>query len=610
MSGAARTFVRYRFSLVFVTTAVCVAITAASAALVGPDPAITAPEIVAHVRYLASQELQGRGSGSSGCQKAAEYLASNFRAAGLKPAGVVGTYFQKFEVITGVALGEPNRFQIQTPREAKTQLRVRTDYMPVAFSSSGSARGNVVFVGYGISQPDLKHDDYAGVDVKDRVVLVLRKAPAGDAGHKLEPYATLRYKATLARDKGAAGILFVSGPTEGQEEDLGRLDAEGSFSESGIPAVLVRRVVAELMLKATGKGLESRQTAMAHGTLQSEVLSGVAVQLTVSLKREKRPTANVLGLVEGSDPRLRDEVVVVGAHYDHLGLGGTHSLSESKKPEVHHGADDNASGTAGIIELAQYFAVRRDQLKRSLLFIGFSGEEMGLLGSAFFVRNPTVPLDRITAMINLDMIGRGREDSVNVIGVGTSPEWQAVLDAANSRWSLTMKPTSSGFGASDQTSFYAKGIPVLFFFTGVHPDYHRPTDTWDKINAPAEAKILGLVADTVERIAGLRDRPAFARVADPPSPGGRGFNVYIGSIPDYSDSENGVLLSGVREGSPAEKGGLKAGDRLVQFGTRKVLNVEEYTFALQEAKPNVAVDVVILREGKRLTLSIVPAPRR
>ncbi|MBM3457811.1 MAG: M28 family peptidase, partial [Armatimonadetes bacterium] len=323
------------------------------------------------------------------------------------------------------------------------------------------------------------------------------------------------------------------------------------------------------------------------------------------------PTRNVIGLLEGSDPVLKQEYVVVGAHYDHLGLGGAHSLSSDERPAIHHGADDNASGTAGVLELANHFASRRGELRRSLLFMAFSGEEMGLLGSAHWTKNPTVPLERVAAMVNLDMIGRMKGDTVQVLGAGSSPAWKELLEEANRPHRLQLKAGGGGsFGGSDHQSFYARQIPVLFFFTGIHPDYHLPSDTWEKVNADGQSRLLQLVRDATLRIVRLDTRPAFTRTQEEQQAPSPGFRVFLGTIPDYAEEGVGVVLQGVREGSPAAKAGIQAGDTLVELAGKSIRNVQEYTTILGTLKANVEVGVVVLRKGQRLALKITPMARR
>ncbi|MFN3651762.1 MAG: M28 family peptidase [Armatimonadota bacterium] len=574
------------------------------------------------MKYLASPELEGRESGQKGNALAADYLARRFKAAGLKPAGEKGTYYQRFPVFTGVRLGNGNALEFRVDGETR-RLELGEQFAPLAFSGNGSAGAPVVFAGYGISKPELGYDDYAHLDVKGKIVVVLRHTPDNDDEGKFGPFAQLTYKTMTAREKGAAGILLLTGPLSEVKEDLGvdpapngqglprlRYGLASGSTDCGIPAAFVSAAQVDELLAGSGKKLRDLQLTMAHGQPASFPLEGATARVTVRVERQTAPTRNVIGLLEGSDPKLKHEVVVVGAHFDHLGHGGAHSLSGNGKPEIHHGADDNASGTAGLLELAQYFGANRKKLGRSVLFMGFSGEEMGLLGSNYWTKHPTIPLERVVAMVNMDMVGRLKDDTFWVIGGGTSPAWKGLLDQVNAKHRFQMKVGGrSGFGGSDQQSFYAKGIPVLFFFTGVHADYHKPSDTWEKVNADGAARLFQFVADSVERVSRLAERPAFTRSAEEEQAPGPGFRVYLGTIPDYAEEVEGVMLQGVREGSPAEKAGIRGGDVLVEFDGKKIRNVQEYTVVLSTARPNVPVKIVVLRKGERIELSITPAAR-
>jgi aminopeptidase YwaD len=590
-------------------------LTAGAAPVVEPptgfDPAIRAEDIRAQVRYLASDALEGRGSGTPGGRKAGAFIADQFRAAGLQPMGTGGSYFQPFRFTAGVSLGQHNALTLRRGSSPAQSLRVRDGFMPLAFARNGTVSAPLVFVGYGISAPPIKYDDYAGVDVRGKVVIALRQSPDGDdPKSKFGPFAPLRSKAMTAREKGAAGILFVTGPLTDAAEDLGAFRFDASFSDSGIEAAIVRRAPVEALLRPAGRSLLNLQMKIVHGSRQSFPLPGARATLTTEVRREQREAANVIGLLPGSDPARRDEVVVIGAHYDHLGYGGEGSLARSRAPQIHHGADDNASGTSGVLELAAAFAAQPMRPARSLLFIAFSGEELGLLGSAHFVKEPPVPLARIVAMINMDMIGRLRNDALTVIGTGTSPAWEAILKAADAPIGLRLQENASGFGASDQTSFYARDIPVLFFFTGVHAEYHTPADTWEKINPEGEAKVLALVEEVARRIADAPQRPKFVRAdTGGPQMASASFNVYLGTMPDYSATAEGVTLTGVREGSPAEKAGLKGGDIIIRFGGKAIKNVYDYTFALRDARAGVPVNVTVRRGSETRVLRVVPARR-
>lgn len=586
------------------------------------NPEITAPEIVSHVKYLASEELAGRGSGTSGNDQAADYLAERFRAVGLKPAGERGSYFQTFPVFTGVELGENNKITFRGDREEA--LQPGEHFLPLGFSKNGFAYASVVFAGYGISKPDLGWDDYKRVDVKGKVVIVLRHTPDMDEDGKFGPYAALTYKVMTAREKGAAGILLVTGPLGDHpvffaaEQQQGNADPKrpkiplgSASSDAGIPAAIVRPEFVERLLEPTGKTLKDAQMLMAHGTPSSFTIPGARIGMRINVLRKTAPTRNVIGYLEGSDPKLKNEVVVIGAHYDHLGMGNEHSLAESSEPAVHHGADDNASGTAAVLELSQYLAAHRQKLGRSVLFMGFSGEELGLLGSNYWVKHPTIPLERVIAMINLDMVGRMSNNTCHVIGAPSSPIWSRLLNEANQSLGLRLR-TDGGtpLGGSDHQSFVVKDIPVLFFFTGVHADYHRPSDTWDKLNAEGTAQICRVVAGVTERLSWEPARPKFVKSPDTQPAVSPGFRVYLGTIPDYAEQVEGVMLQGIREGSPADKAGLKAGDIIVEFGGKQVRNVQEYTTVLGDARPNVETTITVVRVGKRIPLKITPAGRR
>ncbi|HTE20262.1 MAG TPA: M28 family peptidase, partial [Armatimonadota bacterium] len=559
----------------------------------------------------ASDELEGRGSGTSGNDRAADYIAGRFKAVGLKPAGENGSYFQRFTVFTGVKLGDDNSLALRGG-DAPGTLQVRDDFMPLSYSKNGSVEAPLVFAGYGISKPELGYDDYANLDVRGKIAVVLRHTPDGDINGKLGPYAPLSYKTRTARDKGAAGLLLVSGPMSDQPENLGVFSLDSASADSGIQVAFVKRAAIDKLLASVNTTLRDLQVVMAHGQPKSFAIPGATATLRVDVRRQTAPTRNVLGMLEGSDPKLKHEVVVIGAHYDHLGMGGAHSLDASSQPAIHHGADDNASGTAGVLELAQYFAANRGKIGRSLLFMGFSGEEIGLIGSGHWTKKPTIPLQRVVAMLNLDMVGRMKaNDTFYIIGSDTSPVWKGLVDEVNKP--LRLQPKLGGdnaFGGSDQQSFIEKNIPVLFFFTGTHPDYHRPSDTWEKLNGPGTAKLVQFVADTTQRLSRLKQRPLFTKSTSQTPAANPGFRVYLGTIPDYGAEVEGVALQGVREGSPADKGGLRAEDVLVEFDGKSIRNVQEYTSVLAEVKPDVPVKVVILRKGERVTLTITPAARR
>jgi hypothetical protein len=313
-------------------------------------------------------------------------------------------------------------------------------------------------------------------------------------------------------------------------------------------------------------------------------------------------------MIEGSDPVLKNEVIIIGAHYDHLGRGGEGSGSLAPTSgEIHHGADDNASGTAGVLELARLFNAQKP--KRTIVFMAFSGEEEGLLGSNYYVNHPLLPLANTVAMINMDMIGRMKDQRLIIGGVGTAKEWRDTISAdADKAFQLTLN--EDGFGPSDHSSFYAKQIPVLFFWTGTHNDYHKPSDTSDKIDYADEARILEMVARIINRLDSADKRLTYTIAKSDPAPRTGGFRVYLGTIPNYSDSNDGLLLDGVRENSPAAKAGLKAGDKIVKIGDHHIRNVYDYTAALGEMKAGQEYVFVVKRGAEQVSLKVVPEARK
>jgi peptidase M28-like protein/PDZ domain-containing protein len=378
---------------------------------------------------------------------------------------------------------------------------------------------------------------------------------------------------------------------------------DNTAGDAGIPVIVISQDAALRLLGGSVSAFEDAAKSKSESAYRT--LSWI-ISLTTSVVREEVPAYNVVGVLEGSDPVLKKETIIIGAHYDHLGRGGEGSLAP-QPGEIHHGADDNASGTAGLLELARIFGAQRPRLKRTLIFIAFSGEEEGLLGSNYYVNHPLTQLANTVGMINMDMIGRMKDRKLIIGGVGTAKEWRQMIEPDKS-FELTL--TEDGFGPSDHSSFYGKQVPVLFFWTGTHNDYHKPSDTWDKINYNDEAKILSFVARIVRDIDGADKRLTYTTAKSDPAPRTGGFRVYLGTIPNYADTNDGLLLDGVRDGSPAAKAGLKAGDRIVKIGDRAVKNVYDYTFALGEMKAGQEYVFEVIRSGEKLTLKVIPEARK
>ncbi len=567
------------------------------------------------VTFLASDALKGRGDGSPELDQAADYIASEFGRLGLKPAGEANSYFQNFEITTGATFGRKNELEI-----ADHNLKIDEDFVPIKFSDTAEFEGPLVFAGYGITAPEYKYDDYAGIDVNGKIVVVFRYEPQENEpssvfnGTGLTPHASFIYKAINARMHGAKGIIFVTPPVTHAEEDVGPATRQVEAADMGIPAVNAKRAFIADALKASGEDLADLQKKIDADLMpQSFDLPAVRARIETDVVRERKTVKNVIGALEGSDPNLKNEWIVVGAHYDHLGLGERDSLAPSQIGQIHHGADDNASGTAGVMELARLAASAKPQWKRSVLFMTFAGEEIGLLGSAYFANHPTVPITAIDGMLNLDMIGRLSNNRLFVGGTGTSPSFKAMLDEFNGTVGLNVESTESGYGASDHTSFNTKKIPVLFFFSGLHSDYHKPSDTSDKINAPGAVKVLSLVYMAMDRLASEPQRLSYVEVRQPTQPGrgsGGGYGPYFGSIPDFRDDLKGVQFADIVANSPAEKAGLKAGDLMTSFDGKEILNLNDYAYALRLKKPGDIVPVIVKRNGEDLKVDVTLEARR
>jgi hypothetical protein len=567
------------------------------------------------VKALSSPEMEGRGDGTKGLTLAEHLIVERYKSLGLEPAGNKG-YLQSFRVVTGRKIqggtkmsGHANGGKIET-------YAVREDFIPLNFSSTGNAKASVVFAGYGITAPEFGYDDFHDADVRDKIVLVLRGEPesisqkAPSAGHTT--HSSLITKAINAKNHGAAALIVVNGkPSPGDSDELRPFgDAEGP-EEAGILCLQVKTPVADEWLRPTGL-----TSAELQDSIEKEKNSGLSIPLdstvdvTLKIETLRATVNNVLAYLPGKS----DEYVIVGAHYDHLGKGDSHSLAPSQIGQIHPGADDNASGTAGVLELARIVAPLAGKLDRGILFANFAGEELGLLGSAEWVKEPTRPLDKAVAMLNMDMIGRIKDDKVFIGGIGTGTTLKsAVEDAANGS-SLHFEYSEGGYSSSDHTSFVTKKIPVLFFFSGLHSDYHKPSDTWDKINAASATKLLNLVSKVSVELADAAEKPKFVAVVENPHAGGvsggGGYGPYFGSVPDFGQTETGVRFSDVRPSSPAAKAGLQAGDVLVHFGDKSINNLYDFTDALRRSKVGDVVEVTVLRNGQPLKVSVTLEQRK
>ena len=641
------------------------------------------------VTYLASDELEGRGVGTEGLNKAAEYLASQFSQMGLRTDLFDGTPFQKFEVTVTTEMGpaEQNRLTIWGPpiegdRPRPTALKLGEEFTPLATGGSGAFDAGLVFAGYGITAKDLKrgdetitYDDYANIDVKGKAVIILRKEPQQKDekspfdGEKPSQHALFMRKISNANEHGASAVIFVNDGNElaSRSEEgkkalltaldklaklradfeaaadaaardklageiataaeeaanhsklLAKVDALLPFQGAGdegshrkLPVYFCTRSAIEPALKEMlGKDLAAIEAEIdADLVPRSAELGNWKALGETNVVQKKAEVKNVVAVLEGEGP-LADETIVVGAHYDHLGMGGAGSLAPWTT-DIHNGADDNASGTATLLEVARRLATTAQKPRRRIVFIAFTGEERGLLGSAHYVRQPRFPLENTVAMFNLDMVGRLTDEKLMVYGTGTAKEFEPLVEKLCQHYNFKLTKHPGGFGPSDHSSFYAKKIPVLHLFTGTHSDYHRPSDDSPKINVEGMRRVTDMLVDVVQTTDAAEQKPTYIEVkrveslvtGDPNRPS-------FGSMPAYPNPvENGVLLEAVLPGSPAEKAGVRGGDILIKLGDSRITALEDFESALRKHKPGDKVKVNVLRDGKTLEFEVTLSQRR
>ncbi|MCX8106853.1 MAG: M28 family peptidase [Ignavibacterium album] len=563
------------------------------------SPEITKEEIYEHIKYLASDELEGRFTGTEQCRIAAEYIAKEFEKAGLLPV-FNGSYFQEFPFISEIKTGD-NSFEIIS--KEKSFLEIQKDYTPLPFSDNLSIEGKLVFAGYGISSIENNYDDYDGIDVKDKVVIVFRGHPDVNTAHSpFEQLASLRFKATVARDKGAAGIIFVNTADKKDDDKLIKLEYDGAAKIKGVSILQIKRDVLQKLLYDKNLDIDILEKQISENKKPNSFELDKSARIKTEVIEVESISWNVGAMLKGNDPKLSDEYLVIGAHFDHLGWGKQNSLYQGE-PMIHNGADDNASGTTGLLELAEKFGSEKNNLKRSVVFFAFSGEELGLLGSNYLVNNFPLPIEKVVSMINMDMIGRLKDSSLIVYGTGTSSNWKKLLNDKNS-FGFKLTFNDEGFGPSDHSSFYGKKIPVLFFFTGTHSDYHKPSDDYDKINAEGQEKVLKYIYFVATDIINADIKPDYLAVERKDSGRITTSKVWVGTIPDFAGDVDGYKLGGVTEGSPAALAGLQAGDIITKFGDKKISNIYDFTYAIGNYKPGDKVKVVVKRAEKELEVEI------
>jgi hypothetical protein len=592
----------------------------------------SAESIQKSVHFLASPDLEGRGLGTAGLDLAAQYIVGYFQGLNLQPTPRSSSgYLQPFSrtSVIGIAPETSLKFADFTATEG-------INFTPLSISAEAAFDASVAFVGYGISaEPSSdsafaaqhsalstqhSYDDYAGVDLQGKIALAMRFEPHTVAGNSRlaqegwSEHAAIMRKATLAAQHGAVALLLVHPPNHHGTESLPPFGRRmGSIAP--IPVVQITQKLADDLLQRAGApDLKTFQDQIDNTfSPRSFILRRVRVQGTVALQRETYNLKNVTAVLPGKGPHAK-EYIVIGAHYDHLGRGGFGSLAP-RSHEIHPGADDNASGTAAMLELARLFSQAKPG-PRSILFCAFTGEEQGLYGSQYWVDHPPVPLKKIVAMINLDMVGRVKDDTIMVGGSGTSAAFPALIKTATETSPLHITPLwNSGVAPSDNTSFVLKRIPILLFFSGVHPDYHRPTDTPDKINYTGESQVVDLVANVVRELEAQKQIPFAEDLTAKPATQPAGTSSHsggasLGVVPEYGDENiKGVKITGTIPNSAAARAGLQPGDILIQLGSKPINNIYDLTDALAAATPNQPIAIKIVRNNQPLTLQATLAER-
>ncbi|UCC30329.1 MAG: M28 family peptidase [Phycisphaerales bacterium] len=562
---------------------------------------------LSHIALLAHDELEGRDNGSRGIDLAAGYIAGQFAAAGLEPGGPDATYFQEFTISRPAELLDETDLTFQG---ASVDALVKADFTPFSFSAQGDFDGEMIFVGYGAANPDQEYDDYAGIDATDRVVLMLRREPPGwdpDGGYT--DHARFDRKVKLAAEKGAAAV-FVANQDPGEDGIDGLMRFRPRGEDHGLPALHVKRHLADELLAAGGLGslTELQQQLDEEGRNVSAPLAGVRVAGTVAYESKDIPARNVIGVLPGTGTHA-DEYIVIGAHYDHVGV---------RRGQVCNGADDNASGTAGVIEAAWALA-RTPNRNRSVIFMAFAGEETGLHGSRHYVEEPTVDLDSVVAMLNFDMIGRLNPDNqanmLGIQGLGTGGSFKEIIERRTEEAGIEYLPEDSARGPSDHAPFYRADIPALFFHTGMHRDLHQPSDDTEKINAEGAAQIVDLAYHIVLDVMNEEDAPVFAQVDKRASifrSTGPGHGVVMGVVPDMDDTSGapGWRVVRVFPGSGADKAGMQSDDRIIRIDGLPISGLDEYRAATAHKEPGDVIQVTVRRGQEELILDVELSARR
>ncbi|MCW8130787.1 MAG: M28 family peptidase, partial [Planctomycetota bacterium] len=575
-------------------------------------------ELLGHIQYLASPDLHGREAGTPDQLKAAEYVAEEFKRYGLAPFGDekdgARTYFQEFDLPESAGMGEGNELVLKADGK-ETRFELRKQFAPFSVGKAhAEVSGGVVFAGYGIAAPEYQYDDFKDVDLEGKWALIMRYEPQEQdaaskfAGRQFTPHAALPAKLAACAKRKAAGVLMVTGASGHLNEAERLTDGRGpAGTDAAIPFIQITRETANALLASSKKTLGDLQGAIDKDLgCHSFEIKDVTISAKVDLKIEAHPTRNILAWIEGRDEKLKSEFVILGAHSDHVGFGKAGSrLGPQGAGKIHPGADDNASGTAGLLEIAQFLGGLKpeERPRRSVILIGFSGEEKGLLGSEHYVKKPKAPLKDTVAMLNLDMIGRSADNGLQVSGIGTGKGFKDLVLGAGAESKLRLFLGTAGDGPSDHATFYHAGIPVLFFFTGIHDDYHTPTDTWDKINAPAAEAAAALACALLRKLADQDARPEFVKNDKRP---------YLGVGADMVRARNakGFPVGSVAPGSPADQAGLKVGDLITHVNSQKLSQPMDLHMAMIDFGVGDPLELIVKRGDERLEVKLNLAERK
>jgi len=598
----------FLFNLFFTTCLIllpCIGIAAAGVLEEVVDPEITQAEISRHIKFLASDELEGREAGTPGALVAAEYIVEQLRAAGVEPLGDEKTFYQNFSLPKGYRPLATTSVTVHKRRRQSLTFSFGKDITVFSSSAAGRAEGTAVFAGYGVSAPFYGYDDYEGFDVTGKIVIVLRGLPGGKRGPVSDRsaqrnFGSFRSKQETAAGLGAAALIVINDPAEHGSKKKDTLIKGGRDPQGGIPFIHMTYRAGGKLLSGTGISLGQTQSRIDKSKKPaSKELDEVQISLVAGIEPIELEVRNVVGRLRSRSKNRIDEVLVIGAHFDHVGLGNFGSRGGSKaRGKVHNGADDNASGTAAVIEMAGYFSARTHELRRDLVFAAFTAEEMGLHGSQHYVDSPPIPLGQTAAMINLDMIGRLGRSKLFVGGMGTSPIFENLLTEANRKTRIKLTLGKGGKAPTDSASFYSKEIPVLFFFTGLHKDYHLPSDDWKLVDKRGTEKVIRLAAEVALLLATNPERPPFTRADS----GGFQSGPFLGMT--VTQKADGVYVTHVERRSPASRAGFKLDDKVLEFEGQQVQTAADFYGIKAQCPPGKKVAILIRRQGRAKTMKV------